>query len=100
MNNFEARYSVVGTSALKAEASEMHDHAAIIEFPVQQASRGAHAAPSARRINRKLQNSEFVSELRRGTVQGKAFGRIAPWQSVSAGLVLAAAAGATIFFGI
>ncbi|WP_139653007.1 hypothetical protein [Raoultibacter phocaeensis] len=100
MNNFEARYSVVGTSALKADVSGMHDRAAIIEFPMREASHGSHAATQVHRFSQKLHDSEFATEVRTGTVQGKAFGRIAPWQSVSAGLALAVAAFATIFFGV
>ena len=99
MNNFEARYSVIGTSALKAPASESQDHAAIIEFPAPCKPHGVHHAAHARQGNR-LSDARPMREVRLGTVQGKAFDRIAPWQSVTAGIVLAAAGLATIFLGI
>ncbi len=99
MKNFEARYTVVGTSALKVDASKNQAHAAIIEFPASgKTGRPRHAA--SRHLHGRVSDLELVSELRTGTARGKAFGRIAPWQSVSAGVVLAAAAFATIFLGI
>lgn len=96
MNNFEARYFVVGTSALKAHASVSQDHAAIIAFPTPEVARGAHA----RRTGCRVFDSALATEMRTGSAQGKAFGRIALWQSVCAGVALAAAAFATIFFGV
>lgn len=96
MINFEARYSVVGTSALKAHASVSQDHATIIEFPAPEITRGAHA----RHAGCNVFDSALATEIRTGSARGKAFDRIAPWQSVSAGIALAVVAFATIFFGI
>lgn len=100
MKNFEARYTVVGTSALKVDASKNQAHAAIIEFPASHGSGRPRHAAADRHLRERAAELELVSELRAGTVRGKAFGRIAPWQSVFAGVVLAAAAFATIFLGI
>ena len=50
MKNFEARYTVVGTSALKVDASQNQAHAAIIEFPASgKTGRPRHASASSER---------------------------------------------------
>lgn len=100
MNNFETRYTVVGTSALKDGVSKNRVQASIIEFPSQHASLNPRHAARAARESEKAATLEFVNELRTGSVHGRAFNRIAPWQSVSAGLMLAAIAAATIFLGV
>lgn len=98
MKNFEAHYSVVGTAALKVDASEQQIQAPVIEFPLLHArSNGQHATQDRRM---KMVDLALMRELRTGSVQGKGFGRIAPWQSVSAGIILAASTFATIFIGL
>ena len=100
MNNFETRYTVVGTSALKDGVSESRAQASIIKFPSLREGRNPQHAARATRENGKTAALEFANELRTGSARGKAFNRIAPWQSVSAGLMLAAVAAATIFLGL
>lgn len=96
MNIFKAHYTVVGTSALKAPASEFQGHAAIIEFLAPETAHGAHA----RQTRCGVFDSAIATELRTGSARGKAFDRIPLWQSVFAGILLAAAAFGTIFIGM
>ena len=69
MKNFEAHYSVVGTAALKVDASEQQIQAPIIEFPLSHArSNGQHATQDRRM---KMVDLALMRELRTGSVQGK-----------------------------
>lgn len=99
MKEFEAQYPVVGTSALKPNASTSQVQGAIIKFPSSQTNKYHRASPAhAARSDR--ESVSFRQDLRMGSVRGKAFNRVTPLQATSAGIVLSAAALVTIFFGI
>ncbi|MEG0324234.1 MAG: hypothetical protein RR619_09580 [Raoultibacter sp.] len=99
MKEFEAQYRVVGTSALKTDASLSQAQGSIIKFPSTPSSRSRRTAP-AHAAHLRTDSVSFRQDLRTGSARGKAFGRIAPWQAASAGVVLSAAALITIFFGV
>lgn len=99
MKKFETRYDVIGTAALKADITESRVQGAIIDFPLPREKSPRHAAPAHARHTSE-RSMGFVQDLRQGSALGKSFGRIAPWQAASAGIVLSAAAFATIFIGM
>lgn len=107
MNNFETRYSVIGSSALQPGK---HDTACskecIIDFPAsfEDDSKESAVSPQAslsplHAMGTRVKRLLYIDEIRGGTLQGKSFDKVKPWQTALAGSFFFLVALAFIFIG-
>lgn len=104
MKNFEARYSVSGTSALKPKFEHPYS-GAIIAFPGQRVQHGAHTTQhshAAARVSMRehLLATEMVHSLCCGSARGTAYDHVKPWQAVVAGGVFIASSLAAVLVSL
>lgn len=96
MKNFEMKYPVEGTSALKAKPDTVSaQHARIIAFPEARARHAIRVAPAPIRMDQGSfahRAESRVSSAMAGTVYGLPFGRMQRWQAVAGGFALTALA--------
>lgn len=111
MKNFAARYPVSGTSALKPKPEHVLCEASnIIEFPGRRTQSAAYAdrvqvdRRSAQERGplgcRRALASETVRDMLRGTVRGRTFDRVEPWQAVLVGVLFTAISFSSLFLGL
>jgi len=97
MKNFKrTHYSVVGTSALKAQHEER-----LIDFSHLKASKGKHAIekPFFRTLISKIMQSKDVQSLIHGSLKGKSFNKATKLQTFAMGMCFFIFSIAFVYFG-
>ncbi len=106
MKQYQDRWEVVGTNALKPDCSRYsNENERIIEFP-QHRSEGHgrsirdRAVHVSRKAYRAVDRSDFAADMRYGSLKGKPIGRTPRWLVGLAGGIYTAMAIAALFFAV
>ena len=104
MKNFEVRCPVDGTSALQPEFERGVGRAAtIIAFPGDPASTKPCMRDgnlSAAKARDRLMATDMAWSLKNGSVHGRSYDRVEPWQAIAAGIVFVSLSVCSLLVGL